>query len=491
MQSECAGLGGRMSPEAFVAEHWIDRLAQALSKLADGKERSLQKYFGPDSGVPLAFGERDGTPAGLSPDEVRDRYAPPRHDYAFGERERLSVPKGPEASVRHVLLSHPTLARVVGPMIGRDEFWIEMPMPNGGRSTSCGNLIAGLMARAFEHSGDDRFQTAAGELNAFLAPVGEGESPGVAGGLDVGYDVVLFYGLCLRERVDIAEGMALLPFEQVRAFVDDGLVDERAPAGAVFHGWRPVGAVVRPFRWRPAFRRSGDLRDSGQVPPGPFCEEARILLELLAVAHAVPVLRLAELPHCINRSAVRLLGLDHRGPGFYRSWAAPGLDSLEECPTVGPVALAEAREAFDNRNGEQYGAMAPITGRLAEALARTGRFGTDDKILDVAIALERMYELGSGEIVFKLKTRAACYLESGSEGRLRTFRDVGEFYDARSSVVHEPGKKRKKIDKLDAFAKGFDVARRSLMKLLRDGPPSDWNELVISTSVGKPEIPPG
>ena len=92
---------------------------------------------------------------------------------------------------------------------------------------------------------------------------------------------------------------------------------------------------------------------------------------------------------------------------------------------MGPVALAEAREAFDNRNGEQYGAMAPITGRLAEALARTGRFGTDDKILDVAIALERMYELGSGEIVFKLKTRAACYLESGSEGRLRTFRGRG------------------------------------------------------------------
>ena len=51
---------------------------------------------------------------------------------------------------------------------------------------------------------------------------------------------------------------------------------------------------------------------------------------------------------------------------------------------------------------------------LAEALARTGRFQADDKILDVAIALERMYELDRSEISFKLKTRAACFLRDGN-----------------------------------------------------------------------------
>ena len=41
---------------------------------------------------------------------------------------------------------------------------------------------------------------------------------------------------------------------------------------------------------------------------------------------------------------------------------------------------------------------APIVVRLAEAIARDGRFAEQERILDVAIALERMYELVGGEI---------------------------------------------------------------------------------------------
>ena len=44
-----------------------------------------------------------------------------------------------------------------------------MRILNSGSSISAGDLIAGLMARAADLSGD-RFRTAAGELNAFLSP---------------------------------------------------------------------------------------------------------------------------------------------------------------------------------------------------------------------------------------------------------------------------------------------------------------------------------
>ena len=117
--------------------------------------------------------------------------------------------------------------------------------------------------------------------------------------------------------------------------------------------------------------------------------------------------------------------------------------------------------------------------RLAEALARTGRFALEDKILDVAIALERMYELDKGEIEFKLKSRAACLLESDAKRRSMVFKEIGQFYEARSAIVHKPGRKRKKIDKADAFTKGYEAARRSLMRLLEHGPPADWNQMVI------------
>ena len=145
-------------------------------------------------------------------------------------------------------------------------------------------------------------------------------------------------------------------------------------------------------------------------------------------------------------------------------------------------ALDAARKAFGERNSAHYRDCAPIIARLAEALARSGRFQTEDKILDVAIALERMYELAGGEISFKLKTRAACFLETGTAGRVRVFREVGEFYDVRSAIVHKRRMKKQPSAQTiaDAFTRGFEVARRSVVKLLRDGPPQDWNAMVLA-----------
>ena len=53
--------------------------------------------------------------------------------------------------------------------------------------------------------------------------------------------------------------------------------------------------------------------------------------------------------------------------------------------------------------------MAPIVGRLAVALGRDGRFAVEDRILDVAIALERMYQLDGGQISHKMRTRKAGF----------------------------------------------------------------------------------
>ena len=131
---------------------------------------------------------------------------------------------------------------------------------------------------------------------------------------------------------------------------------------------------------------------------------------------------------------------------------------------------------------ERYGKMAPIIGRLAEALARDGRFAVEDRILDVAIVLERMYELEGGEISHKLRTRAAWFLGADAESRVREIQAVKAFYEARSAIVHSKKKRPAAEKQRAAFEKGFDVARRSLFRLLRDGPPNDWESLVIAGS---------
>lgn len=132
----------------------------------------------------------------------------------------------------------------------------EAQILHAGSRTSPTDLIAGLMARASELPVGG-YRAAAAELHEFLTPAGEEGSDAVPGELDIGYDAVLFYGLTLTERVDVADGMTLLPFEEVRAFVDESLVEQLAPGGAGFHDWLSVGAAARPFRWRPAVQRTG------------------------------------------------------------------------------------------------------------------------------------------------------------------------------------------------------------------------------------------
>ena len=97
----------------------------------------------------------------------------------------------------------------------------------------------------------------------------------------------------------------------------------------------------------------------------------------------------------------------------------------------------------------------------------------------MAIALERMYELDQGEISFKLKTRAACFLGTGRTERLRVFRDVEQLYKMRSAIVHKGKKQPSTKERVEAFTKGFDIARRSVVKLLHHGPPRNWNEMVL------------
>ena len=234
------------------------------------------------------------------------------------------------------------------------------------------NLVAGLVVRARKLPGDG-FVAAATELEAFLDRAWIERKACVPGNLDTGYDAVLFYGLNIKKRIDIANYMAIFPSEQVQAFVEKSLIKELVPRGAGLHGWQSVGAVVRPFQWKPKFHREGNIRSS--EPDWSEVEHTEILfrqavvfLELLAVAHTTPVLRLAMLPQCIKHSAGRLLGGVNRSGSFSQGRTAQGFDGFEVCPELVPEALAIAREAFDNRDHKRFEKMAPIIGRLDEAL---------------------------------------------------------------------------------------------------------------------------
>ena len=463
-----------MTPEAFSAKNWVGHLGDALPGLAKAQEPYISRYRGFRVFLPAIQSWGDSLSPDANVEELAELYHRARHSHLWGEAAHCTALNAALDPVCHILLRHPTLARVVGPIIGRDNFY--MQILDSGISTTLVDLAAGLMVRAAEHSGDG-YRKAASELHALLVPPEKEDATGLPNGLDVGCDAVLFCGPAMKERIDITADMTLLPFEEVLSFVDQELIHEVAPLGAGFHSFQSVGAAVRTYRWRPVFQRAGYEQGPGSHHPSQFVRRARMFLQLLSVASAVPVLPLAELSHRINQSAGRLLGMERQSLGFYRSWSAKDFDGFEKCPVLRPEALAEAKDTFGNRASEGYRRMAPVVGRLAEALARSGPFAAADRVLDVGIALERMFVSDKGRISKKLRNRASKLIATDGPSQETIKQMVQEFYSVRSDIVHNRlhGLNPGRVDA--AFRSGFNIARKSLFKLLREGTPEDWNAL--------------
>lgn len=465
----------RVTLQPFEAEAWVGRLAQALPGLAEAQQPFLEEYWRHNPREHVIVDGHDVTP--FPRDDLCHLYFLARYSSRLGGEAYYARLRAAMDPVRGILRSHPTLARALGRMIGNDEFWVQIL--GHGHRTSLTDLIAGLMAREDELSGGG-FRVAASELDAFLAPARDGDASAEQGRLDVGYDAVVFHGLYLEQEVDIGGGLKMLPFEQARAFVDEKVLADMAPDALRFRDWRPISAVVRPFRWKPDFRRADDAREPRFEQPGLFVQDVLEFLELLAVSHRVPIVCLTAMRECLSRSACRLLGQPHNHGGLQRGRPVHRFDAFEAPPRPREEAFREAVRAFENRESDDYRRLAPVVARLAEALARDGRFAAEDRILDVAISLERMFELAGGEISHKMRTRASWFLGADAEARRRVMKSVAEFYGARSEIVHSRKRKASAERYRSAFDKGFDIAARTLFKLLRDGPPGDWEELVVA-----------
>ena len=338
-------------------------------------------------------------------------------------------------------------------------------------------MVAGLMCRA-QQVGKDGFSVASRELKSLLDLSLEEGFGSIPNDLAMGYHVSLFYGLQLSEGVEIADDVIAVPLKQTSAFLNRDVLQNVAPGIASGNRWKAVGAILNPVPWKPILLSLGDESVPQLDWGGSFSEDAQALIEILSVSHGVPIVSLMDIPYCIDRTASLLLGQPHyHSSTSWKSWVQ-AFGGLTKSHQLDIDALDQAKQVFLDRG--RYQEFAPIVSRPSEALARTGQYAADDKILDAAIALERMYELDQGEISFKLKTRAACFLESDTQARLRVFKDVGELYNARSGIVHRRRKQLSAETKRDAFNKGFDVARRSVVKLLREGSPPDWNKVVMA-----------
>ena len=231
--------------------------------------------------------------------------------------------------------AHPALTDVADHSSSDRKFAVVIA--DSGGETDLLHVLVGLMTRARELS-EDRFRVACRELEGLLDPDGADESIQ----LNTGFHVILFHGLRFEQEIAITEDMRIVPFETVRAYVDESLLRPFSPNLIVPEPWEPVGAIVKSFKWCPAFH----LADSKIRPDpdrgGSFKEDGERLVELMAIAHRAPVVCLATIHNCAHRVACRLLGQPHRRACYTFSRSARSFDRTSVVREPCPTALDEA-----------------------------------------------------------------------------------------------------------------------------------------------------
>ena len=113
-----------------------------------------------------------------------------------------------------------------------------------------------------------------------------------------------------------------------------------------------------------------------------------------------------------------------------------------------------------------------------------------DTFIDLGIALESLYLSTDGnqpELNFRLRLRAAWFLEETVDGRRALMADLGKIYGLRSTAVHD-GTLTRGGDTDGLLATAQQITRRSILKvvnhILAFGKFPDWNRLVLGDSDG-------
>lgn len=108
-----------------------------------------------------------------------------------------------------------------------------------------------------------------------------------------------------------------------------------------------------------------------------------------------------------------------------------------------------------------------------------------DAYIELRIALEALYlkdfaDENSGELRFRLSLMGAWHLSADPEERRSIRKTLRDAYDTASGAVHTGQiKDEHRVRLSDAQ----DLCRRGILKLLREGPPQDWGNLVLGAEV--------
>ena len=106
-----------------------------------------------------------------------------------------------------------------------------------------------------------------------------------------------------------------------------------------------------------------------------------------------------------------------------------------------------------------------------------------DQFIDLRIALEALYLKDftgeqSQEMRFRLALFGAWHLGEDFEGRKEIRKTLRRTYDVASAAVHG-GDLEFSEDNRSLLAESQNLCRQGILKLLEEGTPNDWGEMIL------------
>ena len=455
-----------MTPPYFNKTAWIERLAAALEHVAAEAQPS---YYPPPTELG-GYRSSDERQSALNR-AYRDLAARAQYDPTASiqfKESHLQVNADPVEAMA-ILREHPLIAPAVVDS-GREEAVGFRILGKTLRAT-----LHGLVARLAKLSIKDGGTEAALCLHRYLTAGANGTVPA--------HEITVVHGLVVKTRFDLCAGAYLAPYGDARA--EFGLPDDPEPLS---NATLPEAAVlVRSLEYGPGVAPPDDdyglpvVQISYRFPAEHWIDlerwfEDRLLVDLLSIATRFPLLS--------RTRHVRLPGwAEDIDPNFahgiqqsagYASDVWPAGHDLSTDDVASFLEMARGWRTYADRPD----AMNLATRRLAGSFSRPGgRFGLEDRILDVAISLEVLY---GGTTGHKLALRAAALLGDGETTgeQQRIYDQARSFYDVRNRIVHGKTSPPSR-DVLDQeLETGRNLACFTLATLLNRDAPVKWADVM-------------
>ena len=317
---------------------------------------------------------------------------------------------------------------------------------------------------------------ATAEVDRLLTLGAEGRLPG--------YEAVVIRGLSMEGVTELGPGTWLASYDEALA---RGLLRAEPPGPANDDpDYRGMQALVlfREMTWSPCLvapRTSKNLGDP--LPTARFAWRSGpalgALLDLLSLATSQRI-DLVEIFSC----APAFAALDPNfGPGSKTRFH---VQEWWKGKAFEPAEAAEARrlyEMWSTFDGTHRDHLELSLGRLVSSGRRNlGRFRYEDRLLDITVALEVLFDLQGGELTHKLSVRAAHLLGDSGDERLAVYESVQRLYKERSRIVHGGRSHRdgRQTDTKKTVEDAYRIGREALLKILAKGSFPDWTRLTLA-----------